>query len=705
MALYQHANPLNTAGISVFDVLREELDVRDLVEHDGRGKECRCPSANHEDKNPSAHIYDDGRVHCFGCGWHGDVVDVWAERKGFDNLMEAALDLAREYGVRLPEATPEARARAQEARKKEESYALIARACHTALKAESGTRVREWLESRGFSEELQAHFLLGANKEGTEAAIPFWRRGRIVGMVRRPVDHDGDGPKYVYSKKEEFAPGHRPLFIPGPLQKEVFVVEGILDSLSLVAIGKSAIAVGGTNLSVEQIMEVDKIASGGRRLYLLPDADENGKGKQAAVAWARLLYPSALICRADYGDERKDFADLFAAVGHDGASDYLGDLVTGAVDLVDMLTQVAKEMNSWRDQFAYATKEIVPLIARVEPESMRAATIDAVGGELKKHIKVQWLKAAVKEEYEQIIQEGGAQMMQALKEAQERAEQEHREWLEENAEEIGDLLKPGVLERMRKQAARMHNVKRDVESLKLAILVALGAQLAPLPSGRPLGASMLLTGEAGRGKNHNVDAACRLLPEEFYFAFEIASGQSLYYMAELDPNFLKHTFAYPNEIEGAEALWEFLRPMLSKGRALKIVTAKDAEGNMTTKEIMVEGPVTIAIPTIRNRTDEQLQTRLLVSELTDYPGRVKEHSRGVTEQLHPKFASWTSRRSGSSGRRRCAVSRSADASSPRSITPTSPLTMTGSPTARGSGPTYSGSWRPTRGWRSGTGRS
>jgi hypothetical protein len=149
---------------------------------------------------------------------------------------------------------------------------------------------------------------------------------------------------------------------------------------------------------------------------------------------------------------------------------------------------------------------------------------------------------------------------------------------------------------------------------------------------------MLLTGEAGRGKNHNVDAACRLLPKEFYFAFEIASGQSLYYMAELDPNFLRHTFAYPNEIEGAEALWEFLRPMLSKGRALKIVTAKDAEGNMTTKEIMVEGPVTIAIPTIRNKTDEQLQTRLLVSELTDYPGRVKEHSRGVTEQLHPKFA-------------------------------------------------------------------
>ena len=61
---------------------------------------------------------------------------------------------------------------------------------------------------------------------------------------------------------------------------------------------------------------------------------------------------------------------------------------------------------------------------------------------------------------------------------------------------------------------------------------------------------------------------------------EIASGQSLYYKADEDPEFLKHTFAYPHEIEGAEALWEFLRPMLSKGQAKKIVTAKDADGNI-----------------------------------------------------------------------------------------------------------------------------
>jgi hypothetical protein len=59
---------------------------------------------------------------------------------------------------------------------------------------------------------------------------------------------------------------------------------------------------------------------------------------------------------------------------------------------------------------------------------------------------------------------------------------------------------------------------------------------------------------------------------------------------------------------------------------------------MTTRTIVVDGPVTNAIPTIRNKTDEQLQTRLLVAELPDYPGRVKHHAAAVSEQLLPDAA-------------------------------------------------------------------
>ena len=48
--------------------------------------------------------------------------------------------------------------------------------------------------------------------------------------------------------------------------------------------------------------------------------------------------------------------------------------------------------------------------------------------------------------------------------------------------------------------------------LKLQTLVALGAQLAPYPNGKPAGANLIITAEPGRGKNHVCDAVASLLP-------------------------------------------------------------------------------------------------------------------------------------------------------------------------------------------------
>jgi hypothetical protein len=48
-------------------------------------------------------------------------------------------------------------------------------------------RVRDWWAARGFGDGLREKYLLGANKDGTAAIIPFWHRGRIKGFIRRPL--------------------------------------------------------------------------------------------------------------------------------------------------------------------------------------------------------------------------------------------------------------------------------------------------------------------------------------------------------------------------------------------------------------------------------------------------------------------------------------------------------------------------------------
>ena len=277
--------------MSLFDFLRDQVRLDQIVSANGSGK-ARCVSPDHHDEDPSMHLYED-HAHCFACGFHGDVTDVWAAMRGFDRPLEAALDLARQFGIELPEGNPEASQKARERRDREDLYLQQAKACHGALSRHP--RVKEWWKARGFDQELRERFLLGTNKDGTAAVIPFWHRGRVQGLIRRKLEGE---PKYLYLEAEEFSGGYRPLFIPASVRSGAFLTEGIVDALALAAIGEGAIAVGGTGMSRKQLRELDRVPG---PLYILPDADQ--EGERAAREWVRKLYPKALVCPPEYEGE------------------------------------------------------------------------------------------------------------------------------------------------------------------------------------------------------------------------------------------------------------------------------------------------------------------------------------------------------------------------------------------------------------------
>jgi DNA primase len=81
--------------VSIFDFLRDRIGLDQIVSANGSGK-ARCVSPDHQDDDPSMHLYHD-HAHCFACGFHGDVTDVWAAMRGLDRPVEAALDLAEEF--------------------------------------------------------------------------------------------------------------------------------------------------------------------------------------------------------------------------------------------------------------------------------------------------------------------------------------------------------------------------------------------------------------------------------------------------------------------------------------------------------------------------------------------------------------------------------------------------------------------------------
>jgi hypothetical protein len=336
----------------------------------------------------------------------------------------------------------------------------------------------------------------------------------------------------------------------------------------------------------------------------------------------------------------KDFADLFAARGEE-ARKALEDLKSRAVDGLELAIEAIPDEPSQRRRLRYVRKNIIPLLLkeREEEQGLAAlmeatkdsrvlAALDDVAAATK--LKPAVLKAAVEEEAQRRVIEASNAA---------RAEKEAKVTADAVPEEVyAPLLKPGVLERYVEAVARMHGIVGDRNPLRLITLVAVGAQLAQLPNGKPLGASGMLIAEAGRGKNYLTDAVVAPLPPDWYLSFESASASSLYYRVERNPAFLEHRFVYPNEIEAVDALVEFLRPMLSSGKAIKLTVNRDTEGRNEGQELEVRGPITTIIPTVRNKTDEQLQTRLLVAELEDYEGRVKEHTGALSRLLLPGYA-------------------------------------------------------------------
>jgi DNA primase len=615
-----------------FHVLREQIDLAELagryteLKSSGRALKGSCPNPEHPDPDPSCYFYPDGRFYCFGCGLWGDVIDLWAAVRGIEPGIESALDLAQEYRVELPDRHPEAESKVEERRKHEAVCMQQAEERHKDL--ERHPSIQDWWRSRGFDEELQRRYLLGANADGTAATIPYWHRGRVLGIILRYLKGK---PKYLLPTGNELPDGHKSLFMPGRIGQETYIVEGFIDGLALDALGECAVAIGGTHPNETQLLELERLPT---ELYVL--FDEDHEGEKAARKLAREIYPKAKVCPRSYGKGISDPADLCAAKDKEEALEALKGLKKNSRDLIDVETTAAQELTTPREQLKYANENIIPLICDLQDEIDQLVVLDILTQSLDK-VQKGWLKNALQKETKSRELNAGLEMTCLTEEAAKRAEEAYSAKVAAAQDEIDELLESGVLKRFREDAAEMHGVVGDEKALEFVALVVLGAQLKPLPNERPIGPSALLSAPAGRGKNYLTDAVLRPLPEEFYKAFEVASAQAFYYAAEKDPTFLKHKFVYPNELEAVDALIEFLRPMLSGGKAVKFTVNKDASGANVAQELVVEGPITTAIPTIRNKTDEQLHTRLLVGELPDYEGRVKAHCSAASELLLPDF--------------------------------------------------------------------
>ena len=284
------------------DSIRQNNPIQSVVEkftgQQVTRRNIHCPF--HEDKNPSMHVYDDGKFKCFSCGRHGDVIDFvgyFFFGDSYNPDVHFAEVVDRLGGLDIRPLPPQINRPAPPKPK----LTIDLEQCidwHTAMPAQR----RAYWHSRGLSDATIDSYFLGW--DGKRYTIPLLYRLVPFGVKRRESDiADGIDTKYIMQT------GSR----AGIFNADVLwtadtcvICEGEIDAMLLTQLGYRAV----TSTAGAGSWKEDwaRFFTHVRDIYLLFDNDKAGR-EGAAKVHATLRRARIVTLPAGV----KDVGDLWAA--------------------------------------------------------------------------------------------------------------------------------------------------------------------------------------------------------------------------------------------------------------------------------------------------------------------------------------------------------------------------------------------------------
>jgi DNA primase len=405
------------------EALRERADLAVVVgghtslTRNGARLKGLCPF--HSEKTPSFTVDPArGLFHCFGCGEGGDVYAFLQKAEAL-SFPEAVERLARISGfeLRYEELSPGQRKALGRRTRLAEAVAEAADFYVSRLGSDDAAPARDYLRTRGLSEQDAATFglgwapdrwdalarhLLGAGFEleqlvdaglvtqGRQGPIDRFRArvvfpirdatgrevvafgGRLVpGMELRTGGRDGTPPKYINSPETEVYRKSRTLYGLDLARAEItrrqaaLVVEGYMDVIGLHLAGvRHAVATCGTALTADHLRLLERQAP---RVVLALDADEAG---YAAAERARELAGEVGVREVGVLPlpPGRDPADL-AAEGRDAVDRALAGTVTAVEFQIRQLLRTADVSTPEAQVDAY--RRTFPLLSGIPDRALR----------------------------------------------------------------------------------------------------------------------------------------------------------------------------------------------------------------------------------------------------------------------------------------------------------------------------------------------
>ena len=232
-----------------------------------------------------------GGYKCFRCGFSGDIFDLIGEKfglSGFNERLRKASEIYEiflEHDIGMPEADRRHQAvmtiRSVAESQPDAGMQEYLSQCHASV---NGT---DYLDKRGISKELLERFNIGYDEAFTDngklkkpmRAVIFPTSAQTFEARNISVAPGENGFRY-------YKHGQAVLFNRDALnnekEKPVFVVEGIIDALSVIEAGGQAVGLSSADNYRLLLNELDKIVPA-KPLILCFDADETGRQFEAKL--------------------------------------------------------------------------------------------------------------------------------------------------------------------------------------------------------------------------------------------------------------------------------------------------------------------------------------------------------------------------------------------------------------------------------------
>ena len=627
-----------------------------------------CPF--HEDKTPSLVVSPKTNLwHCLGaCNIGGSTIDWVMRTKGVSfrhavellradhsSLAAGEARVVKKGTTAKLEAPVKAEADDQEALRQVMAY------YHETLK-ESPEALR-YLESRGLTHpEMLERFQIGfANrtlgyrlpdknrKEGAELRGRLQKLGIIresghehfMGSIVFPVVSLDGNVTEMYGRKitaglRTGTPLHT--YLPGPhrgvwneealiASKEIILCESIIDALTFWCAGFRNVT---ASYGVNGFTEDHKAAfakHGVKNVWIAYDRDEAGdtaaerlKEELAAMGIGshRVLFPKGMDAN-EYALKVTPAAQSLAVLLNSAEWWRKSEAPALVIPLAaePSVAINGDEITLWQEDRRYRVRglgknlshelmKVNVLVSRQEEfhvdtldlnqDRPRAAFIKRAADEL--GVKEDLIRKDVGRLFLKLEELRDEQVKQAL----EAARPVVRMSAEEQAAALQLLEDPKLLDRILEDFHRCGLVGEETNKL-VGYLAAVSRHLdSPL--------AVVVQSSSAAGKSTLMDAVLAFVPEEERIQYSAMTGQSLYYMGEMD---LKHKVLAIVEEEGASKASYALKLLQSEGALSIASTGKDpATGRLVTHQYRVEGPVMIFLTTTAIDLDEELLNRCLV---------------------------------------------------------------------------------------------